>query len=168
MSVGVDAIRRPRERGPRFVACPYSSQVATEGELATLRDAFADLDRALDPAALLAHQEAMAELTPVASAKLHSFELLELAPGDLVLDVGCGSGDDVAALAASVPHRPCSRRGPEPAGDRARRNAAGTRARDLRWLTPASCRFATRASRAAGRSALYSTCKRPADDAVRV
>jgi len=76
--------------------------VSTDDGLATLRDAFVDLDRARDAAELIAHQEAMAQLAPVAQSKLRSYELLELAPGDAVLDVGCGSGYDVAALARLV------------------------------------------------------------------
>jgi len=70
--------------------------------LSTALDEFRDLDRARDTELLLAEQLAFRELEPIASAKRLSYELMETATGARVLDVGCGPGRDVRALAARV------------------------------------------------------------------
>jgi len=64
---------------------------------------FADLDEAAEPEALLRYLDDFGDLAPVAAAKRHSYTLLGLGPADHVLDVGCGTGDDVRALAGLVP-----------------------------------------------------------------
>ncbi len=63
---------------------------------------FGDVDNDTDGDALIAHQRATAALGPLARSKRRSYELLGVVPGNAVLDVGCGSGDDVRALAAIV------------------------------------------------------------------
>ncbi len=63
---------------------------------------FRDIDSDADGEALMAHQEATAGLEPLARSKRRSHELLNLVPGNTVLDVGCGSGGDVRAIAAIV------------------------------------------------------------------
>jgi SAM-dependent methyltransferase len=63
---------------------------------------FEDIDRAPEPEALLAYLDAASALQMVRDYKRQSFALLDLRPGHAVLDVGCGTGDDVRALAAQV------------------------------------------------------------------
>src|SRR5579859_1213126 len=45
---------------------------------------------------------AVAELEPVRAGKRRSYELMAIGPGDSVLDVGAGGGDDLRALAELV------------------------------------------------------------------
>src|SRR5579859_1431183 len=45
---------------------------------------------------------AVAELEPVRAGKRRSYELLAIGPGQSVLDVGAGAGDDLRALAELV------------------------------------------------------------------
>ena len=52
-----------------------------------------------DPAALAGYLDAVGSEDAVARWKTLSFDLLEAGPGAVVVDVGCGLGDDVRALA---------------------------------------------------------------------
>jgi ubiquinone/menaquinone biosynthesis C-methylase UbiE len=63
---------------------------------------FEDVDRAPDPAALLAYLDTASALRSVQDYKRQSFALLDPRPGSRVLDVGSGTGDDVRLLAALV------------------------------------------------------------------
>jgi SAM-dependent methyltransferase len=60
--------------------------------------AFSHVDDA-DPAALGGYLDAVGSEDAVARWKTLSFDLLEAGPGAVVVDVGCGLGDDVRALA---------------------------------------------------------------------
>jgi 2-polyprenyl-3-methyl-5-hydroxy-6-metoxy-1,4-benzoquinol methylase len=51
---------------------------------------------------LIKFLDACRQIGPIAAAKRWIFEQLQVAGGQRVLDVGCGTGDDVAAIAAVV------------------------------------------------------------------
>lgn len=59
-------------------------------------------DREVAPADLIQFLDACRQVDMLAQGKQWSFEQLRLAAGHSVLDVGCGTGDDVAAMAAVV------------------------------------------------------------------
>ncbi|HWD73819.1 MAG TPA: methyltransferase domain-containing protein [Solirubrobacteraceae bacterium] len=66
---------------------------------------YRDVDDAVDPAALGAYMDQLAALPAVVREKSRSLGLLDLRAGDSCLDVGCGTGREIAALAAIVgPH----------------------------------------------------------------
>jgi ubiquinone/menaquinone biosynthesis C-methylase UbiE len=64
--------------------------------------AFSDVDAAARPTALVSHQDRVNAQAGIRTYKRETFALLDLSPGDRVLDVGCGAGDDVRALAELV------------------------------------------------------------------
>jgi SAM-dependent methyltransferase len=63
---------------------------------------YRDVDAAADPDALGAYMDDLAAIGPVAAEKARSLRLLGLGPGGACLDVGCGTGRDLAALAEIV------------------------------------------------------------------
>jgi mycothiol synthase len=63
---------------------------------------YRDVDAAGDPASLADQLEAVASVSFVAAEKRRSLELLGLEPGNSVLDVGSGTGSELAALAQIV------------------------------------------------------------------
>jgi SAM-dependent methyltransferase len=63
---------------------------------------FADVDATAQPVDLVAHQDRVNAQAPIQRYKHQAYAMLELQPGDSVLDVGCGGGDDVRALAQMV------------------------------------------------------------------
>lgn len=63
---------------------------------------FGDVDRAPDPVKLVDYLDAASKLGPIQRLKQTTYELLNYRPGQLLLDVGCGTGDDVRALAGLV------------------------------------------------------------------
>lgn len=63
---------------------------------------FTDVDRAPDPSKLVSYLDKATSLGPIQRLKRVTYDLLSAAPGQVVLDVGCGVGDDVRALAAIV------------------------------------------------------------------
>lgn len=60
------------------------------------------LDRTADPSAFVGYLDLVSGLDAVQAYKRQTYELLDLHPGDRVLDVGCGAGDDARALAERV------------------------------------------------------------------
>ncbi len=66
------------------------------------RAAFTDIDRSADPAGFVRVLDTLTALDFVRAYKRRTFELLGVQPGDTVLDLGCGTGDDVQELARMV------------------------------------------------------------------
>src|SRR4051812_16620897 len=63
---------------------------------------FRDVDRAPDPQAFVRFLDGLRPSAAFRAYKNQTFSALELQPGDAVLDVGCGPGDDIFALAELV------------------------------------------------------------------
>jgi ubiquinone/menaquinone biosynthesis C-methylase UbiE len=95
-----------RQCGPSVVvlnlgedqACERSSPMVTSHP----RRAFTDIDRSADPGGFVRVLDALTALDFIRAYKRRTFELLDLQPGDHVLDLGCGTGDDVQELARLV------------------------------------------------------------------
>ena len=68
----------------------------------TQGDAFARVDQSGDPAAFVQYLDAVAALEAAKAYKQRTYELLRLKAGDRVIDIGCGAGDDVRAIAELV------------------------------------------------------------------
>ena len=63
---------------------------------------FGSVDRAAGPEAFVKYLDTVTGLEAAQAYKQRSYELLNLKPGHRVLDVGCGTGDDVCAMAKIV------------------------------------------------------------------
>src|SRR5579862_6088061 len=68
----------------------------------SLRTAFDQVDRTTDPADFVRYLDATRATDFFREVKRRSYALLALHPGDSVCDIGCGTGDDVLALARLV------------------------------------------------------------------
>jgi ubiquinone/menaquinone biosynthesis C-methylase UbiE len=66
------------------------------------RSGFTDIDQSADPAGFVRVLDALTALDFIRAYKRRTFELLDLQPGDSVLDLGCGTGDDAQELARLV------------------------------------------------------------------
>ncbi|MEM9902931.1 MAG: methyltransferase domain-containing protein [Pseudomonadota bacterium] len=84
-------------RGPRIGAC--APAVRLEG----LQRRLMYVPRAMRERVLVkAYLEAVRQSTPFAAYKSRLFDMLALCPGERVIDIGCGLGDDVRAAARAV------------------------------------------------------------------
>ena len=68
----------------------------------SLRSEFDQVDRTTDPADFVHYLDAARATDYYREIKARSYPLLDLHPGDHVCDIGCGTGDDVLALARLV------------------------------------------------------------------
>ena len=66
------------------------------------RSGFTDIDESVDPARFVRVLDALTALDFIRAYKQRTFELLSVQPGERVLDLGCGTGDDVRDLAPLV------------------------------------------------------------------
>jgi len=67
-----------------------------------IRSDFTDVDRASDPGHLVRFLNTVSALDVIRAYKRRSFDMLELQPGQVILDLGCGNGEDVRELAQLV------------------------------------------------------------------
>jgi ubiquinone/menaquinone biosynthesis C-methylase UbiE len=63
---------------------------------------WAVVDKSAEPNAFVDYLDAVQQQAGVQAYKRQTFTMLNMRPGDHVLDVGCGAGDDVRALARLV------------------------------------------------------------------
>lgn len=63
---------------------------------------FAAVDRSADPEAFARYLDEVTQTTGLLHLKKQTYAMMALRPGDHALDVGCGVGDDVRAMAALV------------------------------------------------------------------
>jgi len=65
---------------------------------------FAAVDCSADPGAFARYLDEVTQTAGLLPLKRQTYAMMALRPGDHVLDVGCGVGDDVRAMAALVGH----------------------------------------------------------------
>ena len=63
---------------------------------------FADVDATGSPDTFIRHLDSSRQQGLLAEGKRWSIEQLRLAPGEAVIDIGCGTGDDLAAMAEII------------------------------------------------------------------
>jgi len=63
---------------------------------------FADVDQSLNPQSILHYLERSRDVNDIQVLKKLSYVLMEAQAGKCLLDIGCGIGDDVRALAQIV------------------------------------------------------------------
>ena len=68
----------------------------------SLRGEFDSVDRTSDPRDFVRYLDATRTTDFIQEIKQRSFALMELRDGEIVADLGCGTGEDVRSLAALV------------------------------------------------------------------
>ena len=63
---------------------------------------FQQVDREVRPEGYVSYLDAVTGMAAIQAYKQRSYDLLNLKPGDHVIDVGCGTGDDARAMAQRV------------------------------------------------------------------
>lgn len=63
---------------------------------------FREVDRESRPEGFVEYLDTVTDVAAVQAYKRRSYDLLHLAPGQSVLDVGCGTGEDVCAIARRI------------------------------------------------------------------
>ncbi len=63
---------------------------------------YANIDQQAAPTSFVAHLDQITALEQILAYKRQSYDLLQIQPGQRILDVGCGTGDDVRAMAERV------------------------------------------------------------------
>lgn len=63
---------------------------------------YANIDQQAEPTSFVAHLDQITALEQILTYKRQSYDLLQIQPGQRILDVGCGTGDDVRAMAERV------------------------------------------------------------------
>src|SRR5215470_15316559 len=74
----------------------------------SLRIEFDQVDRTTDPADFVRYLDATRATDYYQEVKQRSYALLDPHPGDHICDVGCGTGDDVLALARLIGPEGCA------------------------------------------------------------
>jgi ubiquinone/menaquinone biosynthesis C-methylase UbiE len=63
---------------------------------------YSNVDQQAAPTSFVAHLDRITALEQILAYKRQSYALLQIQPGHRILDVGCGTGDDVRAMAEQV------------------------------------------------------------------
>src|SRR5881396_1788179 len=70
--------------------------------LVKFQNGFTEVDRTADPLSFVHYLDQAYTATEVQATKARTFEVLDVKDGEHILDIGCGIGNDVIALARMV------------------------------------------------------------------